>query len=90
VSTLLAGVQEATGHLSGRQTAVDTSMATDLSPPTCAGHQSSGQRSFRKRRTVNPLMGPACYNVLYSSSRPLLRAAAGGRPGDNDTTATAN
>jgi len=35
----------------------------------------------RKRRTVNPLMVPARYNFLYSSSRPALRAAAsGGRP----------
>ena len=28
--------------------------------------------------TVNPLMVPARYNFLYSSSRPALRAAAGG------------
>jgi hypothetical protein len=26
--------------------------------------------SFRKQRTVNPLIVPAGYNFLYSSSRP--------------------
>jgi hypothetical protein len=50
-------------------------MAIDTSPATCTGHQPSGRRSFRKQRTVNPLMVPARYNFLYSSSRP-----ANGRP----------
>jgi hypothetical protein len=76
VSTLLAGVQEATGHLSGRQTAVDTSMATDPSPATCAGHQPSRRRSFRKQRTADPLTGPTRYNFLYSSFKA---GPAGGR-----------
>jgi len=31
----------------GRQTAADTSMATDTSLATCAGHRPSGRRSFR-------------------------------------------
>jgi hypothetical protein len=67
---------QAAGHLSSRQSAADTSLAT------CAGHQPSGQRSFRRRRrTANPMMVPARYNFLYSSSRPALRAAAcGGHP----------
>jgi hypothetical protein len=34
----------------------------------------------RKQRTVNPLMAPARYNFLYSSSRPALRPAATRRP----------
>jgi hypothetical protein len=42
VSALVAGVREAAGYLSGRQTAADTS------PATCAGHQPSGRRSFRE------------------------------------------
>jgi hypothetical protein len=50
--------------------------------------QLSGGRSFRKRRTVNPLMVPARYNFLYSSSRPALRAASGRPPAGSDTTAT--
>jgi hypothetical protein len=41
----------------------------------CAGHQPSGRRSFRKQRTVNPLMVPARYNFLYSPQA----APAGGR-----------
>jgi hypothetical protein len=45
-------------------------MALDASLATCAGHQLSGGRSFRKQRTVNPLIVPARYNFLYSSSRP--------------------
>jgi hypothetical protein len=40
-----------------------------------------GWRSFRKQRTVNPLIAPARYKFLYSASRPALR------PG-NDTRAT--
>ena len=65
-------------------------MVTDTSVATHAGHQLSGRRSFRKRRTVNPLMVPARYNFLYSSSRPAWRAAAcGGRPrAGDDTTGT--
>ena len=55
-------------------------MAIDTSPASCAGHQPSGRRSFRKQRTVNPLTGPARYNFPYSSSRPALRAASGRPP----------
>jgi hypothetical protein len=65
-------------------------MATDTSLVTCAGYQPSGRRPFRKQRTVNPLMGPARYNFLYSSSRPALRAAAcGGRPRAGSASTTA-
>jgi hypothetical protein len=74
VSTLATGVREAAGHLSGPQTA-DTGLAIDTSPATCAGHQPSGRRSFRKQRTVNPPIAPTRYNFLYSSSRPAC-----GRP----------
>ena len=73
---LVSGVRKAAGHPSGAQT-----MAIDTSPASCAGHQPSRRRSFRKQRTVNPLMVPARYNFLYSSSRPALR------PG-SDTTVT--
>jgi hypothetical protein len=55
------------GRLSGRQSAVDTSMATETGPATCAGHQPSRWRSFRKQRTVNPPIAPR-YSFLYSSS----------------------
>jgi hypothetical protein len=58
VSTLVAGVREASGHLFGPQIAADTSLATDTCVATCAGHQPSGRRSFRKQRTVNPPIGP--------------------------------
>jgi hypothetical protein len=45
------------------------------------------RRSFRKQRTVNPLIVPARYNFLYSSQgRPCGRPPAALRPG-NDTTA---
>jgi hypothetical protein len=64
------------GHLPRRQTAADTSMATGTSLTPCAGHQPFGRRSFRKQRTVNPLIVPARYNFLYSSSRPPSAAAA--------------
>jgi hypothetical protein len=75
VSALVADLREPAGHPSGPEIAADTGLATR------AGHQPSGRRSFRKQRTVNPLMVPARYNFLYSSSRPALRAAAcGGRP----------
>jgi hypothetical protein len=54
VSTLVAGVQDATGHLPRRQSAVDTSMATDPSPVTCGdtdrpddGRSGSSGRSIR-------------------------------------------
>jgi hypothetical protein len=46
------------------------------------GHQPSGERSlegpFRKQRTVDPLMVPACYTFLYCSIKADLRAAACG------------
>jgi hypothetical protein len=51
-------------------------MALDTSRATCAGHQLSGGRSFRKQRTVNPLIVPARYSFLYASSTP----ACDGRP----------
>ena len=38
------------------QIAADTGMAIDTSLATCVGHRPSGGRSFRKQRTVNPLM----------------------------------
>jgi hypothetical protein len=59
-------------HLSGREAAADTSMAT------CTGHWPSGRRSFRKQRTVNPLIVPARYNFLYAI--PQDRPAGGLRP----------
>jgi hypothetical protein len=73
--TLVAGAREAAGHPSGLQIAANTGMAIDTSLATCAGHQPSGGRLFRKQRTVNPLMVPAHYNFLYCSSRPALRTA---------------
>jgi hypothetical protein len=48
-------------------------MTLDTSLATCAGHQQSRGRSFRKQRTVNPSIARS--NFLYSSSRP-----ASGRP----------
>jgi hypothetical protein len=69
VSALMAGVRAAAGHPSGPEIAADTGLATR------AGHRPSGRRSSRKQRTVNPLMVPARYNLLCSSSRPALRAA---------------
>jgi hypothetical protein len=81
VSTLVASVREAAGLPSSLQIVADSGMALDISLVTCAGHQLSGQRLFRKQRTVNPPIVPARYNFLYASSRPALRAAAaGGRP----------
>jgi hypothetical protein len=44
-------------------------MVADTGLATCAGHLPSGGRSFRKQRTVNPLIVPARYNFLYASSR---------------------
>ena len=60
--------------------AEDSGMALDASVAMCAGHQSPGGRSFRKQRTVNPLMASTRYNFLYPSSRPALRAADGRPP----------
>jgi hypothetical protein len=54
VSTLVAGVRSAAGYPSGPQIVADTGIAIDTSLATCAGHQPSGGRSFRKQRTVNP------------------------------------
>jgi hypothetical protein len=56
VSTLVAGVRSAAGYPSGPQIAADTGIAIDTSLATSAGHQPSGGRSFRKQRTVNPLI----------------------------------
>ena len=72
VATLVTGGREAAGgaaHLSGREAAADTSMAT------YTGHWPSGRRSFRKQRTVNPPIAPARYNFLCS-----LKAACGRPP----------
>ena len=82
----------ADGHPSRPQMAADSGMALDASVAMCAGYQSPGGRSFRKQRTVNPLMVPARYNFLYFSSRPALRAASGPAatrrpPGDRLTLA---
>ena len=87
VATLMTGGREAAGgaaHLSGREAAADTSMAT------CTGHWPSGRRSFRKQRTVNPLTRSGSLQLPLLFSRPALRAAAcGGRPrAGNDTTVT--
>ena len=59
----LPAVREAAGYVSGRQTAADTS------PATCAGHQPFGQRSFQKRRTVNPPLAPAHSDFLHLAAR---------------------
>jgi hypothetical protein len=64
-----AGGGGGAAHLSGREAAADTNMAT------YTGHWPSGRRSFRKQRTVNLLMVPARYNFLYCSFK-----AAYGRP----------
>jgi hypothetical protein len=73
--TLVAGAREAAGHPSGLQIAANTGMAIDTSLATCAGHQPSGGWSFRKQRTVNPLIVPARFDFFCSSSRPAY-----GRP----------
>jgi hypothetical protein len=62
------------------QTAADTSMVTDTCLATCAGHRPSGRRSFRKQRTVNPVIvpvwcGPRLHGLppsdcSYSACRP--------------------
>jgi len=45
---------------------------------TCAGHQPSGRRSFRKQRTVNPLMAPCeVSGSLQLSLHPQGRPAGG-------------
>ena len=58
-----------------RQIAEDTGMSPPPAWPR-AGHSPSGRWSFRKQRTVKPLIVPARYNYLYISSRPALRPAA--------------
>jgi hypothetical protein len=51
----------------------------DTRPP--AGQRGRTPDRTPEQRTVNPLLALTCYNFLYSSSRPALRAAAcGGRP----------
>jgi hypothetical protein len=78
---LAAGVRSSAGHSRlGRQPPRTLAW---LPPPAWprAGHRPSGRQSFRKHRTVNPLILPARYNFLYSSFKAGLRAAAsGGRP----------
>jgi len=52
-----------------------------LGPGPPLAYLRPGWQPLPKQRTVNPLIVPARYNFLYSSSRPALRAAAcGGRP----------
>jgi hypothetical protein len=60
------------------QIAADTGMTIDTSLATCAGHQPSGGRSFRKQRTVNPLTGATRYKFPCAPAGPSLRAAACG------------
>jgi hypothetical protein len=52
------------------------SMVTGTNMATCAGHSPSGRRSFRKQRTVNPLIpaGSLQLSLLILQGRP-----AGGR-----------
>jgi hypothetical protein len=80
---LAAGVRSSAGHSRlGRQPPRTLAW---LPPPAWprAGHCPSGRQSFRKHRTVNPLILPARYtflysSFLYSSFKAGLRAAAGG------------
>jgi hypothetical protein len=64
VSMLVSGVRKAAGHPSGAQT-----MAIDTSPASCAGHQPSGRRSFRKQ--------PDGQSADRSLQLPLLLLKAG-------------
>jgi hypothetical protein len=73
VSTLVAGGRTLAGHPSGASDRRGHQHVTAASVATCAGHSPSGRWSFRKQRTVNPLIVPARYNFLYFSSRPALR-----------------
>jgi hypothetical protein len=71
-----AAVMEPVG---GHLTAAGWHSAWTPRPP--AGRSGRTGQDAASSRTVNPLMVPARYNFLYSSSRPALRAAAcGGRP----------
>jgi len=79
VSALVATGHRQSGTPSKGSDATDTSMATVSSLSACAGHLPSGRWSFRKQRTVNPLIVPARYNLSLLFSRPALRAAALGR-----------
>ena len=76
VSTLVAGGRTLAGHPSGASDRRGHRHVTAASVATCAGHSPSGRWSFRKQRTVNPLIVPARYDYLYFSSRPALRPAA--------------
>jgi hypothetical protein len=72
-------VRSAAGQPSDSQSAADTGMATDTSMATCVGHQLSGGRSFRKQRTVNPLMAsaghrPSGRRSFRSSGRSIRRS----------------
>jgi len=73
VSTLVAGGRTLAGHPSGASDRRGHQHVTAASVATCAGHSPSGRWSFRKQRTVNPLIVPARYDYLYFSSRPALR-----------------
>lgn len=76
VSTPVAGRRTLAGHQPGASDRRGHRHVTAASVATCAGHSPSGRWSFRKQRTVNPLIVPARYNYLYFSSRPALRPAA--------------
>jgi hypothetical protein len=78
---LAAGVRSSAGHSRlGRQPPRTLAW---LPPPAWprAGHCPSGRQSFRKHRTVNPLILPARYNFLYSSFQGRPRPA--GPPSTN-------
>jgi hypothetical protein len=72
-SAPMDGVREATGHLSGPQTARTPPWPPDTGLATCADTQPSGRRSFRKAADGQSADGPARYNFLYSPQ---------GRPAD--------
>jgi hypothetical protein len=76
VAVLVGGGRSVAGHPFKGPTAADTSMATKFCLSACAGHQPSGQRSFWKRRTVDPLTGPTRYNLIYASASRRARARA--------------
>jgi hypothetical protein len=47
-------------------------MAIDSTLAKRAGHQPSGERPFRKQRTVNPPMVPAQSNFLTTLMAPVV------------------
>jgi hypothetical protein len=92
-SRVRAGGRRAVGDRTPRPKgpiAADTSVATESSLSAWAGHLPSGRQSFRKQRTVNPLMVPVRYNFLYSSSRSALRAPGPARHNWHSAPAVVN